>query len=368
MAAVKIASAQIKSYRRKLIAPLATAHGAIKERYGFIVSIASDEFHTGYGEIPLPLFVDDDLCDPATVDHYALMEAATETLIGKDIPSSLEDVEVDIEHLFPAMDSCVYFGLETALCDLAAKVVGHPLSHWLSPDPRSSVPVNYLIRRPVGDWDMLAATISDHGYHAVKAKVAVDSIDDDIEFIDKLRKKLGDDIAIRLDANRGWEFDQAVAVLERLSEFDLDYIEEPLAEFNADNLAELKKKTMVSIALDESIAEVGHSDDLLTAKVADVLILKPSIIGGLARTLDIIKLASANSYRYVITTNLETDIGTASLVHLAAAVPGDLPPCGLDTLRLFQDADPILTKIADGAIDVPTGGGLGVGEELWARL
>ncbi len=365
---MKIASAQIKPYRRKLLATLKTAHQEISERRGFIVVLNSDEGHTGFGEAPFPLFDVEDEHRLGDSDADKLFMAVVDTLTGKDIPPSLEDVEVDIEHLFAAEAPGVYFGLETALCDLAAKIVGHPLSQWLSADPRPAIPVNYLIRRPVAAWDELTSVIAERGYRAVKVKIALGSIDNDVDFIERLRSAIGDDIAVRLDANRGWDFDTATAALNRMTKFGIDYIEEPLADFSEDNLINLRSKTAIPIALDESLTEINDIDDVLSAKIADVLILKPSLIGGIARTLDISKQAARYGCRCVITTNLETEIGTAALLHLAAAVPGDLPPCGLDTLRLFENADPALAKVANGVIKVPSGVGLGVGEELWAEL
>jgi o-succinylbenzoate synthase len=365
--AVKIASAQIKPYRRKLIEPLRTAHGEIIERCGSIIALTSDEGHTGFGEAPLPSFIGDNN-DTLVADTKSMLIASIDSLVGKDIPSSLEEVEGDIGHIFAAEDASVYFGLETALCDLATKIVGLPLSRWLSPDARTSIPVNYLIRRPVADWDKLVSVIAKHGYRAVKVKVAVNSIDDDVRFIETFRAILGDDIAIRLDANRGWDFDTASTVLNRMARFGIDYIEEPLTKFDPANLSKLRSKINIPIALDESLTEIKDFDDMLSAKIANVLILKPSLIGGMARTLEIIKRAEQYDCRYIITTNLETEIGTSALLHLAAAVPGDLHPCGLDTLRLFEKADPALTKVENGAIKVPPGAGLGIKEELWARL
>ncbi len=365
---MKVDSGRIKCYRRKLRDPMITSRGPIAERSGFILAATADTGHTGYGEIGLPLDTGGTTDNESRTTLEEMLNDAAAALRSMDIPSSLDDVAAKIKPLMATSDPAVYFGFETALCDLAARVVDRPLRHWLNQNAHDAVPVNFLVSRPVENWEELAATVSERGYRAVKTKVATGPVVDDVEFVRQLRASLGDAIAVRLDANRGWDYETAKDLLVQLQPFGIDYIEEPLHSFTFEQYASLQKETRIRCALDESVGEAVDLQFLISSGVCPVLVLKPARLGGIAETISIVRLARNAGRRTVITSNLETEIGTAALFHLVASAYDDIPVCGLDTLRMFEKADPVLTRVEDGSIGVPPGPGLGLGEEMWQTL
>jgi len=364
---VRIRSIELKAYRREFVSPLITAKTMIAHRTGFLIRVTGDNRRAGYGEVGMPPEIEpflkpsDDTLDP-------LRDELSKQFLGKMIPQTPGDLQNLISTYFSDAPEHIQFGVEVALADLASRTADKPLCSWLRAKSRPSIPVNYLVDRPVRDWEPLRSAIIQSGYRAVKAKVGVESVDDDVRFVTRLRQELGEGFSIRLDANQAWTFDAAQDALQRMREMQIEYIEEPLEKPDADALKRLHEATGVGIALDESIKCLRDARQALETAVCDALIIKPAAMGGIGPTIEIATYGRKLGRKVVITSSLETEIGIAAHLHLAASIPGEIPPYGLDTLRLYRDADPALTRVVDGAIAVPSGNGLGIGDDLWEKL
>jgi o-succinylbenzoate synthase len=303
-----------------------------------------------------------------TDSDQTVLSLFDEYINGAEIPLTLDDVNNILDAYPGYISPALRFGLESALCDLAARISEKSLSKWLAPDAKTKIPVNYLISRPIEDWDELRKTIDDGGYRAVKIKVGTDDIERDIQLIRLVRETLGQSLSIRLDANRGWVYATARDALLKMKQFNIEYVEEPLKPTEFDRLPALEKETGIRVALDESLGEINNIEEILTTGVCGVLIVKSAVIGGLIKTIRLSKLAAHHGCRVVLTSNLETEIGLAAQLHLAAALPRKTSPCGLDTLRFFNVSETRLTHVVGGSIEVPPGDGLGHGAEVWGRL
>jgi O-succinylbenzoate synthase len=170
----------------------------------------------------------------------------------------------------------------------------------------------------------------DAGYETVKLKVGGRSVEEDIGLVCALVGVLGDGVSLRLDANRAWEFEQAMEFARGVAGVRFEYVEEPLAD--PAQLPVLVRETGVPVALDESLAGMqpgaleGHS-------YARAAVLKPTLVGGLSLTLRFAKRATLLGMEPVISSAYETGVGTTALVALAAGVGGGTVPAGLDTYR-----------------------------------
>ncbi len=345
---MKIKSVEIHKYCRAFKKPMVTSRCVIAERTGYVIRIVSDNGLCGFGEAA-PL---DGFSRESFEETGNCLTSIVKELNGLSIPASLEAVSQLVDSIVPQAFPGVRFAVEAALCDLAAKDAGKPLCEWLCSKPKPEIPVNFLLSRPVDNWAGMRRHMIDSGYPAVKIKVADKPIEDDIEFVKQVRKELGDDIIFRLDANRGWSFEQAKTALIGMKDLNIEYIEEPLYDFNPEMLVKLKRKTGVAVALDETLVEQDKVEPLIEGGACDVIILKPTLLGGIAKTFQLIRLAVLYNRKVVITSTLETEIGIAALLHLAASVEAELLACGLDTLRLFCDAETSLYRVIDGKIKV----------------
>src|SRR5690606_38352293 len=133
-----------------------------------------------------------------------------------------------------------------------------------------------------------------------------------------VREALGDDALIRVDANGGWPVDQAREALTALSQFGLDYAEQPCA--TVPELAELRGWLggCVRIAADESVRKAADPLAVARAGAADLLVIKAQPLGGIARARDIVEQAGLP---VVVSSALDTSVGISMGLHLAAALP-----------------------------------------------
>jgi O-succinylbenzoate synthase len=204
------------------------------------------------------------------------------------------------------------------------------------PDPvRVTIPVNVTV--PAVEPEHAAAIVGDSsGCRTAKVKVAEpgQSLDDDLARLEAVRDALGPDGLVRVDANGAWSVDEAVSripLLERAAG-GLEYVEQPCA--SVEDLALVRRQVNVRIAADESIRRAEDPYRVRDLQAADVAVLKVQPLGGVRAAL---RIAEDIGMPVVVSSALETSIGIAAGVALAAALP-ELPfACGLATLNLLTD-------------------------------
>ncbi len=350
---MNVKSFTVEPYSRRLKMPLVTSYGSITARDGFYITLTTDDGISGYSEVaPLPSYL------PVSMEEvYSGLKGLEPKLDGLQVSADKDTIHTLVEELVED-NPYVASGLEFALCDAASKESKLALSKWLNKDAKSSVPVNYLIQRPVADWEALSAEIKLKGYRAVKIKVGAEDISKDVDCVMQARDYLGPDIALRLDANRGWDFKTACECLLQIKHVNIEYIEEPILG-SGKELRALREETGTAVALDESLDTYG--DVIAAAKegYCDVIIVKPLLLSGAINTILAFEAITSCGKRAVMTSMLETETGIASLLHLAAALPGDLPPAGLDTLSLFEEYTKSLSLVSKGVVGLPKGTGIG---------
>jgi o-succinylbenzoate synthase len=220
---------------------------------------------------------------------------------------------------------------------------------WPAP-LRSEIPVNATV--PAVAPERAAAIVRSSGCGTAKVKVADSSADlaADLARLEAVRDALGPSGRIRIDANGAWDVDTAVRVIPayQTAAGGLEYVEQPCA--TVEDLAAVRRRVPVPIAADESIRRAD--DPRLVAKLgaADVAVLKVQPLGGVRAAL---RIAEELALPVVVSSALETSVGIAAGVALAAALP-DLPyACGLATVSLLTAdvvADPLVPMA--GAIPV----------------
>lgn len=202
---------------------------------------------------------------------------------------------------------------------------------------RDSVPVNCTV--PAVAPDRAHAIAAASGCRTAKVKVAEpgQTLADDIARVEAVRDAVGQEGKVRVDANGAWDHDEAVRALRRLARFDLEYAEQPVD--TVEGLARLRRDLVrrgigVPIAADESIRRSGDPERVARLAAADIAVLKVQPLGGVRRCLE---LAESLALPVVVSSALETSVGLAAGVALAAALP-ELPyACGLNTRTLLTD-------------------------------
>jgi o-succinylbenzoate synthase len=213
---------------------------------------------------------------------------------------------------------------------------------------RSWVPVNVTV--PAVDAERAHAIVSASGCRTAKVKVAESgqSPADDLERVEAVRDALGPSGAIRIDANAAWDVDTAVARIAELDRVGLEYVEQPCATL--EELAALRRRIDVRVAADEVVRRSADPLRVELREACDVVVLKVQPLGGVRAAL---RVAEAHGLPCVVSSALESSVGIAAGVALAAALP-ELPfACGLATVALFTDdvtSTPLLP--VEGALPV----------------
>ena len=209
-------------------------------------------------------------------------------------------------------------------CAVEAATVGWPLP------VRDQVPVNVTV--PAVGPAQAHALVAASGCRTAKVKVAErgQSLADDTARVEAVRDALGSGGAIRVDANGAWDVGEAVRALRALGRFGLEYAEQPCATLA--ELAELRRKTDVPLAADESIRRAEDPLAVRASGSCDIVVLKAQPLGGVRAALAV---AEACGLPVVVSSAVETSVGLAAGVAFAAALPELRYACGLATISLL---------------------------------
>ena len=354
---MKIARSTTTPFRLRLRKPLETAHGAVSEREGFLLALFLDDGTVGFGEAaPLPGF---------GVESVASCDAALQTiakpLLGRDpraLDERLDDVEASAPHA-PAARAAA----DAALHDLAARIEGRSVAAILAGArraPRQRIPVNALLSgRTEAEVEAQAQRAVAEGFGTLKLKVGLDP-EGDLARVAAAKRACPPATRIRIDANGAWSEVEARRLLERLARFDLELVEQPVPAHDLAAFARLRRVSPAPLAADESASSEDAARRVLAGGCADVLVLKPSVLGGLRSARRIALAAEREGIDVVVTSLLDSGLGIAAAAHFAASLPGGRYAAGLATQGLLAEdlIDPI--DIGDGALQLPGGPGFGV--------
>ena len=218
---------------------------------------------------------------------------------------------------------------------------------------RESVPVNATV--PAVDAADVPTVLARYdGCRTAKVKVAEagQTLADDVARVHAVRAAMGPEGRVRIDANGGWNVDEAERAVHALADTDLEYLEQPCA--SVDELAELRRRIArwdIPIAADESVRKASDPLAVARAGAADIVIVKAQPLGGVRRALEIVAEAGLPA---VVSSALDTSVGLAMGTALAAALPDLEHDCGLGTASLFvRDVATPALRPAAGAL--PTG-------------
>jgi muconate cycloisomerase len=259
--------------------------------------------------------------------------------------------------------------LETALLDLQGRILNIPLYKLLGGRERpAGEDRGVRLKFVVGAVDperagQLARQMVQGGWRAIKVKVGRDP-KADVERLRAVRAAIGPDVFLSVDANGGYTVEQAVWVAARLEKLDVSLFEQPTRRGDHAGMAEVRRRSGIPVMADESVFTPQDVLDVIRAGAADVLSLYPGKHGGVRATQDLARMAEAAGIPCTIGSNLEREVATAAMAHVAVATgnlvcerfPGDL--IGPLYFERPLSRTPLVYR-AD-RLQVPEGPGLGV--------
>lgn len=326
-----------------------SAGSAASTRFGLLVFISTSEGITGMGE-----------ASPVGAGSLAGVDGIVSAL-GKITPRLLNHIDAAERFIVEGLPPALTFGLETALRDIRGQYTRTPLSTLLGGRPAKLV-VNTVVTSASPEQAASGARAAmKSGFSCVKLKVGGGTLEKEEAVVAAVRRAVGPDMQIRLDANQAWSVEQAIEAIRCLSKYNLEYVEQPVAANDIAGMAKVRRAVSVPLAADESLGSIVDLHNILDAGAADIFIIKAARLGGFRKSLRIANEAAERGHPVVVTTSLESGIGIAASAHLAAAIPSQTKAHGLTTgLLLEDDLLSAMWASADGFLQVPAKPGLGL--------
>ena len=251
-----------------------------------------------------------------------------------------------------------------ALYDLAAKLQGISVCDLLGGRCRERIPVGLAILNSGGFeaiWPEAEAALA-RGYRHLRLKIG-GGLEQDVAKFRSLRKKLGDEVVLRADANGALRFDQALPLLRRLQEFDLDMVEQPVPMWDLEGMAALASAVPIPISADESLSSEFSLMEIIRCRAASMIQTKIGKNGGLFYCKRLWTIARAAGLAALPGNHPTTSVAATAMAHLCAAWPWEVPVGDFSNGPTDILADDIVTipmKLENGTVRIPTGPGFGI--------
>lgn len=312
--------------------PFTIATGTMEHAQNVFIRVHTDAGFYGVGECSaFPMIVGEtqDTC-LVMAREFARLWKGKDAL---DITARLQQL-----HDFTAGNTTIKSAFDMALYDIAAKNAGLPLYQFLGGQRRA---VETDITIGIASPEVMAekaATFKKSGANILKVKLGKNAVDD-VERIRLIRQAVGNNLKIRVDANQGWSFDDAVYALQALGDYDIEFCEQPMRTWYDDKLPELMRLSPVKIMGDESVYNHHDARKQIESGSCDYINIKLSKSGGLFEAKQIHDLAAEKGITCMMGGMLESRIGLSAKLHFVYASP-NIKFYDMDTCMLGHKADP----------------------------
>jgi muconate cycloisomerase len=262
--------------------------------------------------------------------------------------------------------------MDIAAYDLAGRACGLPVHTLLGGAVRDAIPVTHSIGlMAVEEGEREAGKVAAEGIRTIKIKVGVDPARD-VEMVRRIRAAVGPGVALCVDANEGYRTPgEAIKTIRRMEAFDLIYAEQPV--HGIARVAEVARAIDTPVMADESAWNAHDVIEIIERRAAQIVSIYTTKPGGLYRAMEVAAVARAAGIVCNVNGSAELGIGNLANVALAAAAPAVTLSCVIPVSTpaaaqrgqiggMFYKDDLIAApmELADGAIRIPTGPGLGI--------
>ena len=356
--------------------PAGTSRGVYTERKSWIIELADGE-RTGIGECaPLPGLSCDDIPDyektlRALCDKFE-QEGQIDYNLMRPYPSMLFGLETALLSLLRSEGVKECRSSDNTLASNPSSLISHPSSN--SPSfggvrggsilfnnafsrGEQGIPINGLVW--MGSYEEMMQRIEEklsQGYRCIKLKIGAIDFDKELDMVRSIRERFSSkELQIRLDANGGFSYDEALYKMELLSQYAVHSIEQPIKAKQWAFMADLCRESPLPIALDEELIGVNMPEmkrHILNIIKPAYIVLKPSLHGGMHGCREWISIAREMGIGSWITSALESNIGLNAIAQFTADVYGDniTMAQGLGTGQLFTDNIDMPLEIRDNAL------------------
>ncbi|MFI3249340.1 MAG: dipeptide epimerase [Eubacteriales bacterium] len=353
---MKITEVKLGRISVPLRVPFKTALREVSSVEDVVVMVYTDTGNIGYGEAPPTGVITGDTTGAIL---GALQDHIIKTVVGRNVE--------DFEDLMQAVQRCVLHNssakaaMDIALWDLFGQLHKAPVYQLLG-GSKTQITTDITISvNPPEEMARDAKDAVDRGYDCLKVKVGSDpSLD--VERLSAIRKVIGSDCLLRIDANQAWSPKEAVRLLNQMQEkgLDIEFVEQPVHASDIEGMRYVTERSYVPVLADESVFSPQDALTIMQNRAADLVNIKLMKCGGIYNGLKIASAAEVYGVECMIGCMLEAKISVNAAVHLACA-KNIITKIDLDGPVLCKE-DPILggALFREKEITVSTEAGFGI--------
>jgi len=321
-----------------------------------IVEVHTDAGVSGIGEVP---------GSPLIGLVKDALEASIPWIVGEDpfrITQFLRRASDRGWHHYPYLGNAATAGIEMALWDICGKALGCPVHQFFGGLDTELVPFYWYIwvqdRLPETARQQAAQGVA-RGFKTMYIKIGFD-LKNDLALARAIKEEVGEDIAVRVDANEAWSVFEAIDALQRFEDVGVEFVEQPINMHDITGLADLRNRSKTRIGANQSAWLPWQVPEVLSRRAADVVVTDPHQLGGLVPFRDAAALCQLAGVPIIKHAFADLGITTIATSHVLGTLPS--PQLGHQQFLTILAHDLLATPVefVDGSIPVPTGPGLGI--------
>ena len=336
--------------------PFTIATGTMHFAQNIYIKLYTDASIIGHGEcsaFPMIAGETQNTCFEMAKDFAALWK-------GKD-PLAIEDRMNEL-HAFTAFNSTIKSAFDMALFDVAAQHAGQPLYQFLGGEQKKELETDLTIG--IGTPEAMAEQAKDfveRGVRIIKIKLGKNAMED-VERVKSIREAAGENITLRIDANQGWDYEDALYALQSMYNYDIEFCEQPMRYWNDHKLPMLASYSSIPIMADESVFDHHDAERLIAANACTYINIKFAKSGGILEAQKINSVCEANKMHCMMGGMLESRLALTAFAHFATA-HDNIKFYDMDTCMLGHKTDPVTGGVHYNGffLELPDAPGIGAG-------
>jgi o-succinylbenzoate synthase len=313
---MEIRDIEVRRQAIPLIKPFKTALRTVYEAEAILVRIELADGRAGWGEAPPTLVI--------TGESLESIEAANARtfaplLIGQNVLAYERLLQAVHQSIVGA--SSAKAAVDMAIYDLVSQIGGLPLYRFLG-GYRDKLETDFTVSvNSPEEMGEDASSYANAGFTVLKIKAGKDSIETDIERIREVRRRVGNDIKIRVDANQGWQPKEAIRSIRRMEDMglDIELVEQPVKAFDIDGLKRVTDAVDTPIMADESMFSPLQAFEIIRRRAADMLNIKLMKSGGIYKAQAINQMAEEFGIACMVGSMIESRVAVTAAAHFAAS-------------------------------------------------
>lgn len=352
---MQISKIEIYKYSIPML-PFTIATGTMHFAQNLFIRIHTDQGITGVGEcsaFPMIAGETQATCYEMAKDFAVLWKE-------KD-PLEIEKRMQELD-LFTAGNYTVKSAFDMALFDIAAQNAQMPLYRFLGGQNKK---IETDLTIGIDSPESMTATAIEYlkkGVQIIKVKLGK-NVSDDIQRIQKIRAAIGNQIKIRIDANQGWSFDDAVIALTSLAKYQIEFCEQPMRKWNDALLPALMAISPIPIMADESVFTHHDAKRLIVQNACTYINIKFAKSGGILEATKINEVATEHGIKCMLGGMLESRIAITANMHFALANP-NIQFYDLDTCLIGHQVDPVIGGVVYKGMELSISDTPGIGADV----